>query len=138
MALVSAMPVGAQVLTAPQDVIRCLCAERAVKMLDEELAARKRIYDDTRQRLNEMESALERRRQAMNVNDPAQVDAYREQFDQHSELSARFSGGISADYAAAVERYNRAVAEYNNGCSGRILDSGVVASVRPTLSCPVP
>jgi hypothetical protein len=107
-------------------------------MLAEEVAARNRIYEDTRQQLAALDLDLERRRQTMNVDDPAQVEAYRERFDQRNGVFGRLNGEVTANYAAAVERYNRAVAEYNNGCSGRILDSGVVAAVTPTLACPPP
>jgi hypothetical protein len=135
--LAIATPAVAQVLSTPQDVARCLCADRAVKMLGEEVAARKRIYDDTQQQVNALDRELEQRRQSMNVNDPAQVQAFRDRFDQRSDLAARLGTDIGADYGIAVERYNRAVAQYNEGCVGRILDSGVVAAVRPTLACPV-
>jgi hypothetical protein len=135
--LAIATPAAAQVLSNPQDVTRCLCADRAVKMLGEEVAARKRIYDDTQQQIGALDRELEQRRQSMNVGDPAQVQAFRDRFDQRSELAARLNTDIGADYGIAVERYNRAVAQYNDGCVGRILDSGVVAAVRPTLSCPV-
>jgi hypothetical protein len=136
--LAAAAPAGAQLLSSPQDVVRCLCADRAVKMLGDEVAARKRLYDDTSQQLRAVELELERRRQNTNVEDAAAVDAFRERLDQRNALSARLSGELAADYETAVERYNRAVAAYNDGCVGRILDSGVVASVTPTLSCPVP
>jgi hypothetical protein len=137
-AALATTPVGAQVLSAPQDVVHCLCADRTMTMLNEELAARKRIYDDTSQQLNALDLDLERRRQTMNVEDPAQVDAYRAQFDRRDQLRALLTGSVGADYQNAVERYNRAVAVYNSDCSGRVLDSGVVAAVTPTLACPVP
>ncbi|MBX6368762.1 MAG: hypothetical protein IRZ04_12315 [Rhodospirillales bacterium] len=133
-----ATPVAAQVLNDPQDVARCLCAESAVKTLGDELAVRKRIYDDARQQLQSIDRDLEQRRQTINVNDEAQVNAFRERFDQRSALAARLSGEIDADYRTAVERYNRAVAQYNEGCIGRVLDANVVNSVRPTLVCPAP
>jgi TolA-binding protein len=136
--LAFAAPAAAQILTSPQDVTRCLCADRAVKMLAEEVAARKRMYDDVQQQVHSLDLDLDRRRQTMNVNDEAQVQAYRDRFDQRSGLSARLAGEIGADYRTAVERYNRAVAQYNDGCVGRILDSGVVAAVTPTLVCPTP
>jgi hypothetical protein len=136
--LAIATPAAAQVLSNPQDVTRCLCADRSVKILGEEVAARKRIYDDTQQQIQALDVELDRRRQSMNVNDAAQVEAFRERFDQRSELAARLSGDVAGDYGVAVERYNRAVAQYNDGCVGRILDSGVVAAVTPTLACPVP
>jgi hypothetical protein len=134
----AAAPAGAQVLTAPQEVARCICADRAVKMLGEEVAARNRIYEDLRQQLASADAELDRLRQTMNVNDPAQVDAFRAKFDQRNQLFGRSSGEAAGDYRTTVERYNRAVAEFNNNCSGRILDSGVIASVTPTLACPVP
>jgi hypothetical protein len=136
--LVVAAPAAAQVLNNPQDVTRCLCADRAVKMLADEVDARKRIYDDVQQQIRSLDLDLERRRQTMNVNDAAQVEAYRERFDRRSEVSARLSGEVGADYRNAVDRYNRAVAQYNDGCVGRILDSAVVAAVTPTLMCPAP
>lgn len=136
--LAGAAPAAAQVLSNPQDVTRCLCADRAVKILADEVAARKRIYEDTQQQVHSLDLDLERRRQTMNVNDDAQVQAYRERFDQRNDLAARLSGEIGADYRTAVERYNRAVAQYNDGCVGRILDSSVVAAVTPNLVCPAP
>lgn len=136
--LAIATPVAAQVLNDPQDVARCLCAERAVETLGDELAVRKRIYDDLRQQLETIDRDLERRRQTIDVNDEAQVNAFRERFDQRSTLSARLSGEVDSDYRTAVERYNRAVAQYNDGCIGRILDANVVETVRPTLVCPAP
>src|SRR5690349_3488650 len=111
--LVVAAPAGAQVLNSPQDVTRCLCAERAVTVLNDEVAARKRMYDDVQQQLRSLDLDLERRRQTMNVNDPSQVAEFRERFDQRSALSARLSGDLGADYRTAVEQYNRAVAQYN-------------------------
>ena len=107
-------------------------------MLGDEVAARKRIYDDQQQQLQALDLDLERRRRTMNVNDPAQVEAYRNRFDQRSALSAQLSGEVASDYRNAVERYNRAVAQYNNGCVGRSLDSRVVSQVQPNLACPVP
>lgn len=136
--LAIATPAAAQVLNDPQDVARCLCAESAVKTLGDELAVRKRIYDDTRQQLRSIDRDLEQRRQTIDVNDEAQVNAFRERFDQRSALASRLSGEIDSDYRIAVERYNRAVAQYNDGCIGRVLDANVVASVRPTLVCPAP
>lgn len=136
--LVFAAPASAQVLSTPQDVTRCLCADRAVKVLGDEVAARKRIYDDVEQQIHSLDLDLERRRRSMNVDDPAQVQAYRERFDQRSDLSARLSGELGSDYRSAVARYNRAVAQYNDGCVGRILDSGTVEAVKPTLTCPTP
>lgn len=136
--LAIATPAAAQVLNDPQDVARCLCAESAVKTLGDELAVRKRIYDDTRQQLQSIDRDLEQRRQTIDVNDEAQVNAFRERFDQRSALASRLSGEIDSDYRIAVERYNRAVAQYNDGCIGRVLDANVVASVRPTLVCPAP
>lgn len=131
-------PAAAQILNDPQDVARCLCAENGVKTLGDELAVRKRIYDDVRQQLQSIDRDLEQRRQSINVNDEAQVAAFRERFDQRSALAARLSGEIDPDYRIAVERYNRAVAQYNESCIGRVLDANVVASVRPTLVCPAP
>jgi hypothetical protein len=136
--LLAATPAAAQLLTDPQDVTRCLCADRAVRILGDEVAARKRIYDDLQQQVQALDLELERRRRTMNVNDQAEVEAYRERFDQRSALSARLSGEVGSDYRGAVERYNRAVAQYNSGCVGRILDSRVVAQVEPNLVCPAP
>jgi hypothetical protein len=107
-------------------------------MLGDEVAARKRIYDDQQQQLQALDLDLERRRRTMNVNDAAQVEAYRNRFDQRSALSAQLSGEVASDYRASVERYNRAVAQYNSGCVGRTLDSRVVSQVEANLACPVP
>jgi len=123
-------------ISSPQDVATCLCLERSVSTLSNEVLARNRIYEEKKGELGRLETELANQRSRMNVNDPAQVDAFRGLLDRRNAIQAEFAAQVTPEYSALVDNYNRQVGEFNARCSGRAYDGAVVASVRPTLSCP--
>jgi hypothetical protein len=125
-------------LVEPGDVRQCLCLERGVGALNQEVGARGRIYEDGARELQQLDADIERRRQSMNTENAAEVDAFRQMFDRRQALYARVNNELIGDYQATVERYNRSVASFNQTCSGKSYYPPTVAAVQPTLSCPAP
>jgi hypothetical protein len=125
-------------LVDPNDVRQCLCLERAIGTLNQEVGARGRIYEDSTRELQQLDAEIDRRRQSMNTENPADVDAFRQMFDRRQALYGRVHGELIGDYQGVVERYNRSVADFNRSCSGKSYHPPTVATVQPTLSCPAP
>src|SRR4051794_21410732 len=81
-AALAAGPAGAQVaapspmIVSPQEVGACLCLERAVSQLSDEVLARHRICEEQRRQLEQLDGELAERRARLKVNDTAQVDAF--------------------------------------------------------------
>ena len=125
-------------LVEPEGVRQCLCLERSVAALNQEVGARGRIYEDGARELQQLDAEIERRRQSMNTESAPEVDALRQMFDRRQALNGRVNGELIGNYQAAVERYNRSVASFNQTCSGKSYYPPTVAAVQPTLSCPAP
>jgi septal ring factor EnvC (AmiA/AmiB activator) len=138
-ALLAAVPATAQnVLSAPQQVQACLCLEQGTSNLATDVATHKQTYEQRRQELDQLNAQLASLKQRMNVDNPADVAAYAQLFDKRNAAFDTFSRDVEPQYAASVERYNRMVADYNNSCVNKSYDAAVLATVKPTLSCPPP
>jgi hypothetical protein len=130
-----AMPV---LLVDPVQVRQCLCWERDVNTGTQEIAVRRGAYEDAVRELQQLDAEIERRRQSMNTDDAAAVESFRQMFDRRQALYGRVHGELIGDYQQTIARYNRAVAGFNQSCSGRLYHPPTVAAVQPTLSCPGP
>jgi hypothetical protein len=132
-------PAAAQiVLHTPQEISNCLCLERSVANLANDVLARNRIYEERRRQLDQLEADLAAKRSSMNVNDATQVEQFRQLLDRRNQAVDQFARETTPDYSSSVEQYNRKVADYNTMCSGKAYDPDVLASVRPSLTCPGP
>ena len=133
-----ATPAIPGLLVDPAEVRQCLCLERDVGTGNQEVAARGRMYEDGVRELQQLDAEIERRRQSMNTDDVAAVESFRQMFDRRQALYGRVNGELIGDYQRTVERYNRAVAGFNQFCTGKAYHPPTVAAVQPTLSCPAP
>jgi hypothetical protein len=131
-----AAPSAPGLLVEPADVRQCLCLERGMATLNQEVAARGRTYEDGMRELQQLDADLDRRRQSLNTENAAEVDAFRQMFDRRQALFVRVNNELIGDYQATVERYNRAVAGFNQFCSGKSYYPPTVAAVQQNLSCP--
>jgi hypothetical protein len=132
-------PAAAQaqtVLTSPQEITECLCMEFSVNTMASDVAARQRIYDDAKRSYEALDAEVNERRQSMNPNDPAQVEAFRQLLDRRDAARVRFVGEATPEYSTQVEEYNRRVAAFNQRCGGKSYDGNVLARVRQSLVCP--
>lgn len=123
------------VLTSPYDVSTCLCLERDVASRLQEMSGRRTAYEALTSQITELQADLDRRRKAINVNDPGQVDDFRRRLDQVDALQAELTGTTLPAYQAAVAAYNQRVAQYTDRCAGRALDQNVVNQLRANLVC---
>jgi len=129
-------PLRAEVLSSPESIRRCLCAEQGVAALSAQVQAGYAAYEEGRKRADMLNDIVQTKRPQVNVNNAAEVDAFRHLLEQRDEASAQFADKTSPDYAAQVERYNAKVAEFNSSCANKSYDSVVLAQVKAGLSCP--
>jgi TolA-binding protein len=132
-----AVPAQAQsLLRSPQEIGRCLCQNRVVDELKAELDRQWRLYEEARQRYAALEGQADSLRATMNVHDREQIEAFQRLLDQRDAAERTFQDQATPAYAAAVDRYNTAVATYNAGCADAVFDPDVLAQVQPGLYCP--
>jgi hypothetical protein len=141
-ALALSIPTGvanAQVVVrSPDEVRSCLCKEQAVASLNAQVQALSKAYDEKRQAFEALDRQVQTSRPQVNVNNPSDVDAFKRLLERRDEASDSLAGPATSDYAGAVQRYNAAVSDYNNSCSGKAFDQDVLAQVKQSLSCPKP
>lgn len=126
-------PVGPQA-----DEIRgCLCLKQAVDADAAVVDSRQRSLDEGRRELAQADADLERMRASLNVDDPAQVAQFRQRLERRDTLFRRVNGEMVPAVAAAVQRYNDRVAEYNARCASRLFDSVLMSQIQASpFSCP--
>jgi hypothetical protein len=126
------------VVRSPDEVRSCLCKEQAVASLNAQVQAQSKAYDEKRQAFEALDRQVQTSRPQVNVNNPSDVDAFKRLLERRDEASDSLEGSATSDYAAAVQRYNAAVSDYNNSCSGKAFDQDVLNQVKQSLSCPKP
>ncbi len=126
----------AQVVRAPDEIHACLCKEQSVASLNQEVQTQSRAYESQRQSFEALDKAVQSGRPQVNVNNPADVDAFKRLLERRDAAADVLAGTATKSYADAVQRYNRAVAEYNGSCAGKAFDPDTLAAVKKTLSCP--
>ena len=127
-----------QVLHEPDQIRACLCEQQAVKTLADTVQQQSRIYDQRRQALEALDKEVTTQRPQVNVANQSDVDAFKHLLDQRDAAADNFAGETTQTYAAAVRRYNQAVATFNANCSGKAYDPQVLPQVQSNLSCPKP
>lgn len=128
----------AQVVRSPDEIRSCLCKEQSVAALNGEVQAQSRAYEAQRQSFEALDKAVQSGRPQVNVNKPADVDAFKHLLEQRDAAADTLAGPANKSYADAVQRYNQAVADYNASCAGKAFDPDQLAALKQTLSCPKP
>ena len=122
-------------LTSPYDISACLCLERDLPTRMNEIAVRRNAYEAMEREIRDAETAIERDRSRVDVNDPAAVDAFKRRLEALDALKARRDQVALPDYQGAVATYSERFNQYNQRCSGRGLDPAVTQQVRQNLIC---
>lgn len=128
----------AQVVRAPDEIRACLCKEQSVASLNQEVQTQSRAYDSQRQSFEALDKAVQSGRPQVNVNNPADVDAFKRLLERRDTAADALAGTATKTYADVVQRYNRAVADYNATCAGKAFDPDTLSAVKKTLSCAKP
>ncbi len=126
----------AQIVRSPDEIRACLCKEQTVASLDAEVQAQSRAYEAKRQAFAALDKRVQASRPRVDVNNPADVEAFKHLLAERDEAGDNLAGPVTESYAAAVKRYNAAVADYNGACAGKAFDQDVLAEQKRTLSCP--
>ncbi len=135
---VTAGAAEAQVVRAPDEIRACLCQEQAVSSLNGDVQAQSRAYELQREAFEALDKAVQSGRPQVNVNNPADVDAFKRLLGKRDAAADALAGPVTKTYADAVQRYNQAVANYNASCAGKAFDPDTLAAVKKNLSCPKP
>lgn len=131
-----ALPLGAEVFTAPESIRHCLCAEQDIAALSQDVRTQFAAYEDAWKRLDTLNDLVRTKRPQINVNNPEEVDAFRRLLAERDGAEKLFTDKTSPDYAALVSRYNGKVSEFNAGCGDKSYDAAVLARVKAGLTCP--
>jgi hypothetical protein len=126
----------AQVVRSPDEIRSCLCQEQAVSTLNGNVQSQSHAYDEQRQSFEALDKAVQTGRPQVNVNNPADVDAFKRLLERRDTAADTLAGPATKTYAEAVQRYNQAVASYNDTCAGKAFDPDTLAAVKKTLACP--
>lgn len=137
LALGTAEAARAQVLNTPQEISYCLCLDRGLATRLAELTVRRNAYEALARTIRDREAALDRRRSTIDVNNQAEVDAFKQQLEELDALKARENQVTLPDYQTAASSYNERVLLYTDRCASHTFDSGVTEQVRATLTCPI-
>lgn len=135
---VSGSVAWAQVVHSPDEIRACLCKEQTVATLNGEVQAQSRAYDEKRRGFDALDKQVQTSRPQVNVNSPADVDAFKRLLQRRDDAADELAGSATKSYAAAVQRYNQAVSDYNGSCAGKAFDQDQLAELKRTLSCPKP
>lgn len=136
--LTGLVPASAQLLSDPEAIRACLCDERQMMTLSEEMHQQQRLYEERRQALQKLDEEVRARRASIDVYNDAEIDAFKRLLNQRDQAADEFAGAVTQSYAQAVNRYNQSVAVYNNNCAGKSYDPTRLAEVRQNLFCPKP
>jgi hypothetical protein len=134
--LVATSAQAQMVLTSPNEIRSCLCLQQSVTALDGGVVQQRQAHEKRRQELEALDAEVNAQRSQINVNNFAQVEAFKHLIEQRDKAAADFSGPATASYAQAVARYNAAVGQFNSFCASKAYDSVVRAQVQGSLSCP--
>lgn len=115
---------------------RCLCLEQRVQDSRFELDVRNGLFQKSRDDTQGLEREVEQRRPTIDVNDRAQIDAFRTLLDRAAAARANYEQVAVPEQQRAVARYNGAVGELNAACSGKSYSTYAWEAARKLPACP--
>lgn len=133
--MATAAAAQAPVLTSREDVAVCLCLGQAVASRQTAMIARRGEYEAAQREVARLQADADAARPAVDVNNQAAVDAFRERVLKLDQTRVRMQDEALPAYQAAVTGYNQRVGEFSQRCAGRAMDPAVQAQVRQTLVC---
>jgi hypothetical protein len=136
--LSSGQPIRAQEVTTSLSAVQeCLCAQRAVSVLGDEMRRARQRDDQMHDRVNAMTRDVEEARGRVNTDRRDDIEAFSAMLSRRDQ-AAQSLRHEDERYSAAVSRYNGAVEQSNRACLGRLFDQEEIESVKTTLVCSRP
>jgi hypothetical protein len=129
---------AAQSAQSDEAVSACLCLDQLLSSLDGDVLAQLRAYGDKREAFEALDKQLQTQRLRVNVKIRADTDAFKQLRDRRDAAADELAGPVSSRFADLVNRYNEAVAQFNNHCAGKSFDPDAKARVSQNLVCPKP
>ena len=115
---------------------RCLCLEQKVQDSRFELDVRNGLFQKSRDDTQAVEREVEQRRPTIDVNDRAQIDAFRALLDRAAAARTHYEQVAVPDQQRAVTRHNNAVGELNTACGGKSYSTYAWEAARKLPACP--
>lgn len=113
-----------------------LCFRQEVSRLSATMSARMARLHAIDRRVAALTARLRRDRSRVNVNNPAQVEEYKELLHRRDAAYRASIGPTWKAANAAVRRYDAAVHQYNARYAHRLWDPVLLRRAEATLSCP--
>lgn len=121
-------------VTDPREVAACLCLDRALPRLANELTLRRLDWEAAVRRVDDLEAAVDDRRRIVMTEEDR--DALRVLLSELDGAVALRDLSALPLYQSIVTRYNNRVVEHTERCALRVIDPFVAEKVRPNLVCP--
>lgn len=115
---------------------RCICLEQKVQDIRFEMDVLNGLFQKSRGDAEALEREVEQRRPSVDVNDRAQIDAFRALLDRAAAARAGYEQVAVPEQQRAVARYNAAVGELNAACGGRFFSNYAWDAARKLPACP--
>ncbi len=115
---------------------RCLCLEQSVQDSRFELDVRNGLFQRSQDDTQALEREVESRRPKVDVNDRAQIDAFRDLLDRAAAARTNYEQVAVPDQQRAVARHNAAVGALNAACSGKSFSTYAWEAARKLPACP--
>ena len=115
---------------------RCICLEQKVQDSRFEMDVRNGLFQKSRDDAEALEREVEGRRPKVDVNDRAQIDAFRALLDRASAARAGYEQVAVPEQQRAVARHNAAVGELNAACGGKSFSTYAWEAARKLPACP--
>jgi hypothetical protein len=97
----------------------CLCLQRAVSERRFDLDVRQGLFEKSVADVQSIERQVEQTRPTVNVENPAQIDAFRSLLARADAARSHYERVAVPEQQQAVQRYNESVQQLNAACQGR-------------------
>jgi hypothetical protein len=114
------------VLTDPKAIAFCLCLEQSVAAKAADMRSLGAVYSDETRQLAAMNAELDRKRPLVDVQNQAQIDAFKVLLEQRDAALDKYQWSTLPKYQASVARYNEKVDLVLKRCSGHPLDQAAL------------
>ena len=118
----------------PSEINACVCLRLASGALAADKDAKSQAWAAASQQSADLNAQLASARARIDVNNPEAIARFKALLERRDAAYAQISPAQSAA-AAAVDRYNASVGEYNQRCAGRPFNSDLVAQIQARPNC---